>query len=166
LLQKFSQKPEQMQTIIEKFYKAFINLDANKMTSCYHDDIVFEDPAFGVLKGEKAKAMWQMLCESQKGKAFTVVVSDIKGNAINGSAHWEAHYTFSRTGRNVHNKIDATFQFKDGLIIKHYDHFNLHNWAKQAMGLKGFIVGRTRYFSTKLKLQTNNLLDTYIANSI
>ncbi len=154
-----------MQTIIETFYKAFTNLDADKMTACYHDDIVFEDPAFGVLKGKRAKAMWQMLCQSQKGKDFKVVVSDIKGNAINGSAHWEAYYMFSKTGRNVHNKIDAEFVFKDGLIIKHNDNFNLHNWAKQAMGLKGIIMGRTRYFSNKLKSQTNYLLDTYIANS-
>jgi ketosteroid isomerase-like protein len=155
-----------MKTIIETFYKAFTNLDANTMTSCYHDAIIFEDPAFGILKGERAKAMWQMLCQSQKGKDFKVIVSDIKGNAINGSAHWEAYYTFSKTGRNVHNKIDAEFVFKEGLIIKHIDTFNLHNWAKQAMGLKGLIMGSTRYFSNKLKSQTNYLLDQYMENPI
>ena len=155
-----------MKTTIETFYKAFTNLDANTMVSCYHDDIIFEDPAFGILKGERAKAMWQMLCQSQKGKDFKVVVSDIKGNAINGSAHWEAYYTFSKTGRKVHNKIDAEFVFKEGLIIKHTDKFNLHNWAKQAMGLKGLMVGGTGYFSNKLKSQTNYLLSKYIENSI
>ena len=155
-----------MKTTIETFYKAFTNLDANTMVSCYHDDIIFEDPAFGILKGERAKAMWQMLCQSQKGKDFKVVVSDIKGNAINGSAHWEAYYTFSKTGRNVHNKIDAEFVFKEGLIIKHTDKFNLHSWAKQAMGLKGLMLGSTRYFSNKLKSQTNYLLDRYIEKSI
>ncbi len=155
-----------MKTIIDTFYKAFTNLDANTMVSCYHDDIIFEDPAFGILKGERAKAMWQMLCQSQKGKDFKVVVSDIKGNAINGSAHWEAYYTFSKTGRKVHNKIDAEFVFKEGLIIKHTDKFNLHNWAKQAMGLKGLMVGGTGYFSNKLKSQTNYLLSKYIENSI
>jgi ketosteroid isomerase-like protein len=153
-----------MKTIIETFYDAFINLDADKMTACYHDAIVFEDPAFGVLKGERAKAMWQMLCESQKGKDFKVVVSNIKGNTENGAAHWEAYYTFGKTGRNVHNKIDAEFQFKDGLIIKHTDRFNLHNWAKQAMGIKGLVMGRTRYFSNKLKSKTNALLDKHILN--
>jgi ketosteroid isomerase-like protein len=153
-----------MKTIIETFYDAFINLDADKMTACYHDAIVFEDPAFGVLKGERAKAMWQMLCESQKGKDFKVVVSNIKGNTENGAAHWEAYYTFGKTGRNVHNKIDAEFQFKDGLIIKHTDRFNLHNWAKQAIGIKGLVMGRTRYFSNKLKSKTNALLDKHILN--
>ena len=103
-----------------------------------------------------------MLCESQKGKDFKVVVSDIEGNATKGSAQWEAFYTFSKTGRKVHNKINAKFQFKDGLMISHIDAFNLHNWAKQAMGVKGLLMGRTRYFSNKLKAQTNYLLDKYI----
>ena len=151
-----------MKAILETFYDAFTTLDAVKMTACYHDAIVFEDPAFGILEGERAKAMWSMLCESQKGKGFKIVVSNIEGNATSGSAHWEAFYTFSKTGRNVHNKIDAKFQFKDGLIIKHTDSFNLHNWAKQAMGVKGLLMGRTRYFSNKLKAQTNYLLDKYI----
>lgn len=151
-----------MKTLIEKFYQAFSDLDAETMVSYYHDDIVFEDPAFGVLKGDKAKAMWQMLCASQKGKDFKVISSDITANETEGSAHWEAFYTFSKTGRKVHNKINAQFEFKDGFIISHKDTFNLHNWAKQAMGFKGLVIGRTRYFSNKLKTQTNYLLDKYI----
>ena len=151
-----------MKTIIEKFYTAFQQLDSDGMISCYHDEIVFEDPAFGVLKGERAKGMWHMLCESQKGKNFKVVVSKIEGTKLQGSAHWEAFYTFSKTGRKVHNKIDASFEFKDGLIIKHIDSFNLHHWAKQALGIKGLVIGRTRYFSNKLKAQTNTLLNKFM----
>ncbi|WP_439151156.1 nuclear transport factor 2 family protein [Winogradskyella sp.] len=61
-----------------------------------------------------------------KNKDFKVVYSNIKTNGNNASAHWEAFFTFSKTGRKVHNKIDASFEFKDGLIIKHTDGFNLH----------------------------------------
>jgi ketosteroid isomerase-like protein len=38
--------------LIEKFYSAFAHADAEGMVSCYTDDITFEDPAFGVLKGK------------------------------------------------------------------------------------------------------------------
>ncbi|MAX71619.1 MAG: limonene-1,2-epoxide hydrolase [Flavobacteriaceae bacterium] len=152
-----------MSDLIFKFYDSFNNLDAKKMVSYYHDDIIFQDPAFGILKGERAKAMWLMLCESQKGKDFTVTFSDIKTDANKGSAHWEAMYTFSKTGRKVHNKIDAEFEFKDGLIIKHTDNFDLHKWAKQAMGFKGLLLGGTKFFRTKLQSQTNYLLDKYMA---
>ena len=98
----------------------------------------------------------------EKGKDFKVIFSNIEANEKEGSAHWEAFYTFSKTGRKVHNKIDAAFEFKDGLIIKHTDDFDLHNWAKQAMGFKGLIIGRTSYFKNKLKAQTNYILDKYI----
>jgi len=150
-----------MKQLINKFYTAFANLDAETMASCYHEDIVFEDPAFGILKGERAKNMWKMLCESQKDKNFIVEFSDINVNELDGSTHWEAHYSFSKTGRKIHNKIDSQFKFKDGKIIEHIDRFNLHKWASQALGFKGYALGWTGFFKTKLQGQTNHLLSKY-----
>lgn len=153
-----------MDSIINKFYQAFDQLDAETMVSCYHENVIFEDPAFGVLKGENAKNMWRMLCSSQKKKQFQVTSSNITVNQNNGSAHWEAHYVFSKTGKKVYNKIDAMFEFKDGKIIKHTDHFNLHNWAKQALGFKGYLIGGTSFFKRKLNAQTNRLLKKFENN--
>jgi ketosteroid isomerase-like protein len=150
-----------MNSIIHNFYQAFDQLDAETMVSYYHKNIVFEDPAFGVLKGDRAKNMWRMLCLNQKKKKFNVIASNITVNENNGSAHWEAHYVFSKTGRKVHNKIDVTFEFKDGKIIKHTDYFNLHNWAKQALGFKGYLIGGTSFFKRKLNAQTNRLLTKF-----
>jgi len=150
-----------METIIHRFYIAFSKLDAETMVSCYHDTIIFTDPAFGTLKGERAKNMWRMLCASQKGKDFRVTFSNIKTIENSGSADWEASYTFSKTGRKVHNKISAKFKFQDGLIVEHTDDFNLHKWAKQAMGFKGLLLGGTGFFKKKLQQQTNTLLDKY-----
>ncbi len=150
-----------MKEIIHKFYTAFGQLDADTMAACYHDDIHFEDPAFGILKGEKVKNMWRMLCESQKGKDFRIEFSDIKINQENGSAHWEAHYNFSKTGRKVHNKIDASFKFKDEKIIRHIDSFNLHKWASQAMGTTGTLIGWTPFFKKKMNTQSNALLNNF-----
>ncbi len=110
-----------MKSIIEKFYQAFENLDAEGMIEYYHTEIKFEDPAFGVLRGEKAKNMWRMLCNNQKGKDFKVKSSDIEFINQKGKAHWEAYYTFSKTGRKVHNIVNAEFEFKDGKIINHMD---------------------------------------------
>ncbi len=150
-----------MTEVIEKFYTAFSKLDADTMISCYHDDIVFEDPGFGKLEGERAKAMWQMLCANARD--FTLEYNDVKADDTSGSAHWEAKYTFSQTGRKVHNRIDAEFEFKDGKIIKHTDHFNLHRWASQAIGWKGKLLGGTGFFKKKLIQQTNRLLDKYMS---
>ena len=150
-----------MITVIEKFYKGFENLDAQTMIECYHEEIQFEDPAFGILKGEKAKNMWRMLCESQKGKDFKIKASNIDFSEPKGNAHWEAFYVFSKTGKKVHNVIEAEFEFFEGKIIKHVDRFDLHKWAKQAFGFKGFLLGGTSFFKKKLNEQTDKLLSEF-----
>lgn len=148
-----------MKNIVDQFYTALKNLNGDEMANLYHKDINFEDPAFGKLNGEKAKNMWRMLCKN--GKDLTVDFSNLKVGKNNGSAHWEAHYTFSKTGRKVHNRIDAEFEFKDGLIIKHIDTFDLHKWARQAIGFKGLLLGGTSFFKRKLNQQTNHLLSKF-----
>jgi len=143
--------------LINKFYTAFQQLDAETMASCYHPEVEFEDPAFGLLKGVHASNMWRMLCENQKGKGMKI---DFTVNSTN-TAHWEPIYTFSKPGRKVHNIIDAKFEFKDGLIIKHTDHFDLYRWSKMAMGMQGILIGWTPFFRKKLRQQTSHLLRKY-----
>ena len=104
-----------------------------------------------------------MLISSQKGKDFKVSFSNINFNQETATAQWEARYTFSQTGRQVHNKIDAQFEFQDGKISSHLDTFNLRKWASQAMGLKGQLLGGTAFFKKKLNKQTNRMLDRYMA---
>lgn len=148
--------------IIESFYSCFQRLDGDGMAACYHPDIEFRDPAFGTLHGDRAKFMWKMLCDSQKGKSFVVTFSNISLKENRGSADWSADYIFSKTGRKVVNHISASFLLKDGLIYKHDDRFNLHKWSSQAFGITGFFIGWTPFFRKKLQRQTNRLLDKYI----
>ncbi len=152
-----------MKDVIEDFYQAFAALDAERMVAHYHDDITFEDPAFGELHGEKAKNMWRMLCHSQKGKDFRVSASDIAFDGEMGIARWEAHYTFTQTGRRVHNIIHATFRFQGGKIIDHRDRFDSWRWARQALGLKGLLIGWTPFFRKGLQAQTARLLAKFEA---
>lgn len=150
-----------MSNPIEQFYLAFKQLDAEGMVKLYHPSIEFKDPAFGVLKGEKAKDMWRMLCANAQD--FKLDFSQVEYDGETGKAHWDAYYTFSQTGRKVHNSIDATFKFKDGFIIQHHDHFNLHKWARQALGFKGMLLGGTNFFQKKLQEKTNKALAKYQA---
>ncbi len=153
-----------MKNVILQFYEAFRKLDAEAMAECYHPDVTFEDPAFGVLKGEHASNMWRMLCKTQTGKDFLVVFSGIEEDEEKGKAHWEAHYTFSQTGRRVHNIIEASFLLKDGKIIQHTDHFPLYRWARQAMGFSGFLIGWSGFFKKKLNAKTAGLLAKFEAS--
>lgn len=148
-----------MENIIQTFYSAFTDRDWQTMQSCYHDEVTFEDPAFGRLHGDEAKKMWKMLCE--QGKDLKITFSDVELNASQGKAHWEAWYTFSLTGKKIHNIIDAEFEFKDGLIIYHKDAFNLHRWAKQVFGFKGWLLGGTKFFKKKFQSQAGKSLAKY-----
>jgi limonene-1,2-epoxide hydrolase len=148
-----------MKGLIERFYTAFQNKDGETMISCYHEDVIFCDPAFGELKGDNAKAMWRMLCRNTSD--LKIEFSDISASLKKGLSHWEAWYTFSKTGRKVHNIVNSEFEFKDSKIIKHTDTFNLHKWASQAFGLKGRLFGGTNFFKNKLNQQTNRMLKDF-----
>ncbi len=149
--------------VIEKFYEAFKARDAAAMNACYHPQVVFTDPAFGSLEGDDARAMWTMLCE--RGKDLAVEYRDVTADDTSGSAHWEARYTFSATGRAVHNIVDARFGFADGLIRTHVDDFDFGRWAGQALGLPGKLLGRTSFFRGMFQKKARAMLATRSAKS-
>lgn len=143
--------------LIETFYQAFQRRDAAGMIACYHDDVAFSDPVFGELQGARAGAMWQMLCA--RGKDLQIEYRDISADETTGRAHWDASYTFSGTGRKVHNSIDASFVFADGKIVRHTDVFDLHAWAGQALGLPGKLLGGTAFMQRKIRANALRALD-------
>src|SRR5258708_12770660 len=100
------------------------------MGACYAATVTFQDPVF-TLAGWRARAMWRMLCE--RGKDLRVSVGGIQGDARTGSARWEACYTFSPTGRPVHNVIPAHFQFANAPIRPPAPPSPLHPWPPQPL---------------------------------
>ena len=134
--------------LMERFYTAFQARDSAAMIACYHPEVHFSDPVFTDLRGERAGAMWEMLCEG--GEDLKIEFRDVSADEHTGRAHWDAWYTFG-TGRSVHNRIDATFEFRDGKVIRHVDSFDLHSWASQALGITGRLLGRFGFFQNKIR---------------
>lgn len=153
------------QALIETFYSSFAKADAEAMIACYHDNIVFEDPAFGRLEGEDAKNMWRMLIKSSKGN-IQISHSGVKADEHTGEVNWVAEYVFSKTGRTVVNRISARFVFQDGKIIQHTDHFPFYTWAKQALGLPGFLLGWTSFLQRKVRQTALSGLKQFSANKL
>lgn len=147
--------------IITKFYTAFQQLDYKTMNSCYSDDIVFNDPAFGILRGYEAKAMWEMLCRNAKDFSLTFSNIQILDNEY-ATCNWIATYTFSKTGRKVVNNIKAHMMLKDGKIIEHSDAFKLSKWAAQALGFKGVLLGWTGFMKRKIQQNARKNLIGFI----
>lgn len=146
--------------IVKNFYSAFQNRDAYKMVKNYHPDLQFHDPAFGKLNFRQTSAMWKMLCES--GQDLKIEFEILEENDDIIKTKWIASYSFGKSKRPVRNEIIALMNLKDGLIIKHDDYFNLHRWARQALGFKGLLLGGTTFFRNQLQQQTGRRLQKFM----
>ncbi len=146
--------------LINRFYEAFARFDGDAMAACYAPNAHFHDPVFQDLNGDEVGSMWRMLCG--RAKDLKIVHSDVQADADTGSAHWEADYTFS-TGRAVHNVIDASFKFENGLIADHRDDFDLYAWARQALGPIGLLLGWSPPVQGKIRAQAREGLAEFMA---
>jgi limonene-1,2-epoxide hydrolase len=149
--------------LLTGFYAAFAAKDGASMATAYAADARFSDPVFTDLRGPEVGAMWQMLCS--RAADLHIEASAITADDENGSAHWEAWYTFSKTGGKVHNVIDATFEFRDGRIITHRDAFDFWRWAGMALGTSGKLLGWTPFLQNAVRKNARAGLEKYMANA-
>ena len=146
--------------LIERFYSCFNTRDGEGMAACYAPDAEFSDPVFPGLKGAEVGAMWRMLCA--RAADLQVVVSNVSADDAAGGAHWDADYTFSKTGRKVHNRIDARFEFRNGRIVRHVDSFDLWRWTRMALGAKGVLVGWLPPVQAAIRAEARKGLDAFM----
>ncbi|MCA5971666.1 MULTISPECIES: nuclear transport factor 2 family protein [Pseudomonas] len=155
----YEEQSQANSALITRFYEAFAQLDAEAMSACYTDDVLFSDPAFGELRGAQVGDMWRML--TSRAKNFSVVFDQVRADDQTGSAHWVATYLFSQTGRTVVNDIQARFVFRDGKICEHRDYFDMWRWSRQALGLKGLLLGWTPLVRNAVRAQALKGLKTF-----
>lgn len=148
------------QQLIETFYTCFKNKDYKGMQACYADNAIFNDAVFKNLNSAQVKAMWEMLISTAKD--FTIEFSNVSTNDKTGKAHWDAYYTFSKTGNKVINRIEASFEIENGKIVKHTDNFNFYVWAKQALGTTGLLLGWTGFLKKKIQATAMQNLDKFM----
>lgn len=146
--------------LLHQFYGSFSKANAEGMNACYHENIIFKDPANGELHGERAKAMWSMLLSRNKNIRIDYEILEVAANSA--CVEWQANYEYGPEKRKIHNNVLAYFKFEDGKIIKHRDRFSLWNWSKQALGITGQILGWTGYLKNKIQNRTNKLLNEYM----
>ncbi len=158
----YEEQSQANSALITRFYEAFAQLDAEAMSACYTDDVLFSDPAFGELRGAQVGNMWRML--TSRAKDFSVVFDQVRADDQTGSAHWVATYLFSQTGRTVVNDIQARFVFRDGKICEHRDDFDMWRWSRQALGLKGLLLGWTPLVRNAVRAQALKGLKTFSEN--
>ena len=153
--------PHPNETLIESFYAAFDRHDGNAMAACYAPGASFSDPVFTDLEGDEPGAMWRMLTSRADDLSVELVEHQASDDA--GGAHWLADYTFTQTGRKVHNDVRASFRFQDGLIAEHRDDFSFPAWARQALGPMGLLLGWTPIVHGATRERARAGLDEFMA---
>ncbi|RWU07355.1 nuclear transport factor 2 family protein [Pedobacter chitinilyticus] len=148
------------EALIHQFYTAFQQKDVKTMQNSYDDQAIFNDAVFINLDAQEVRAMWQMLLS--RSEDMKLSFGKVKEDGDKVTAYWEAHYTFTATGKKVVNKIDAEFEIKDGKIIRHTDTFNFYKWARQAFGSGGLLLGWTNVFKEKVRQTAKKKLDDYM----
>lgn len=146
--------------LIEKFYTSFSRCDWKGMVDCYHEDIFFYDPVFENLNAAKTAGMWEMLCKNARD--LVIRFDNVKADDEYGSCNWVAEYTFSQTGRKVSNKVRAHFQFHEGKIVEHMDDFDLWSWSRQALGMKGLLLGWTPFVQNRIRKNAQRNLERFL----
>ena len=147
---------------IERLYDAFARLDGETMQACYAADARFDDEVFSLQGATQIGGMWRMLCTATRDKGRAHWKLDTR-DITERSAHWDAHYMFSATGRKVLNRIDAEFEFDGaGLIAKHRDRFDFWAWSRQALGVPGLVLGWTPPFRKQVKAQAAANLQRFL----
>lgn len=143
--------------LLERFYHAFAARDAVAMNALYHPEARFHDPVFRSLGVREVRAMWTMLLA--QGRDLRVTHRILHQDDRTGRVQWEARYTFSATGRPVHNRVTAEFTFRDGLILTHTDTFSLWYWSRQALGATGLLLGWSPFIANAVHRKARKALD-------
>jgi ketosteroid isomerase-like protein len=150
------------EAVIDRLYAALGAGDGAAMAACYTEDATFEDPAFGRLEDGRGQAMWRMLT-SRGGDIEITLVERRASPGGQATAHWLADYTFTETGRPVHNDVHASFIFRDGLIAAHRDRFDLRAWGAQALGPVPGLLGHTPLLGLLVRHRTGGALAAFMA---
>ena len=145
--------------LVERFYAAFDRRDHRTMAASYAPMARFSDPVFQDLTGPRIGTMWRMLCE--RATDLRVECGPVRAEGDMARVEWQAWYTYSATGRRVHNRIAASLTLERGLIRRHDDVFDLYRWARQALGLKGFVLGWAPPVQRAIRRQASRSLGAF-----
>jgi limonene-1,2-epoxide hydrolase len=135
--------------VAQAFYGAFARRDGETMANAYAPGARFTDPVFGTLEGEQVGRMWRALTKG--AREFSLDFEIVAASAAEARVTWTARYVFSRSGRRVVNRVQSVLTVDGGKIVEQTDHFDLHAWAGQALGLPGKLLGGLGFFRRKLR---------------
>ena len=149
------------EAVARRYWDAIGRLDAEAMAACYAADATFQDEVF-LLRGPECGMMWRMLFQGARDLVIKPGPLTVADGVAQGRL--DAWYTFTQTGRKVHNRIRTRLVVRDGRIVDHHDRFPFYKWSRQALGAKGWLLGWTPLVRGAVRRQARKRLDKWMAN--
>ncbi|PVF96937.1 hypothetical protein CPB86DRAFT_786428 [Serendipita vermifera] len=139
--------------LVERYLSAYKSLDLKAMEECMDPEFTFSDPAFPLLDAKHAKAMFSMFINGRDTNKMEIEYQDIAKSSedLKYTATYTVRYLFN--GRPVTNVIRPTFTISpsSNLFVSQVDDFPFYPWARQALGLSGWLLGWTGYLQSKVQ---------------
>ena len=149
--------------VAEQFYDAFMVRDHYTMGLLYAENATFSDPVFPLLNAHGARTMWAMLL-SRAGD-LGIEVNILEDGPARARVQWVARYTFGATGRRVVNRVSSEMAIANGRIVRQVDRFDLWRWARQALGVRGLLLGWTPMVQNAIRKQAAHSLREFARRS-
>ncbi len=138
---------------LRSFYEAFARRDAEAMAERYAPGATFRDPVFELV-GDDIGDMWRMLIGRGGDLRIDYEIVD------DAHVRWSADYSFE--GNPVHNEITTEVALdEDGRITRQVDTFDFPRWARQALGWKGKLLGRSAFLHAAVRKASAARLATW-----
>ena len=149
----------QNEATIHRFFTAYQNKEYTTMQNCYSEDAVYNNPIYGLNDTEHVKAMWEMICKTNKEESLHFENIELLDHEY-ATCDWSLVYYY--TNRRINNKIKSYLRLENGLIIEHTDAFDLYKWTRMAFGLTGSLIGWSNFFQKRIQKSTRKKLSEFI----
>lgn len=130
--------------VIQSYFKHLQARNAASLWQCYASNIVYSDPVYGWMEGDKVKARWEYFCAHADALQLTWGAVTVLDDEY-FTCEWTAQYTQRETGRTIKFPCKSFFRLKDYKIIEQSDAYRLSSLIAQTDGWKGFWFGWTGY---------------------
>lgn len=149
--------------VVERFYNAFSKLDYSEMTALLSQNIIYQDPIFGMLEGEPVFSLWQMKCKRLREFSFSYTnIEELDAEYIR--CDWKISFFHRPTGDVVTMPGKAYMKIIDGKITEHSDAYKISDWLSVTQGWKGKFFGWMGFMQRKEQNTYRSLLERYIRN--
>lgn len=150
--------------VVEDFFRGFDDLDAERMISCLADDIVYNDPIYGILNGEDVRSLWKMRCKDLSGLSLEIIEFKELDHEY-ATCKWRSSFFSKSAARQVDMVVTSFMKLRNGKIAEHSDAYKLSDWLAKAYGVTGVFLGWTGWMKKREQKKFHGLLEKFIENS-